>query len=171
MKALARILLGVGITIVIFPSTPVHINNSAEAEETPQTVQAQLISKHDEASPQPPKPVEPETQPEAKTGCDNYVHLIQKYDWNVTTAINVMRAESGCRPTAVGDTKPIKGVLAHSCGLFQVRTLRGRPSCEELKNPETNVAWAYKLYVAKNKHGKQAFWSPWSVCRGKVRCM
>jgi hypothetical protein len=61
--------------------------------------------------------------------------------------IEVMRLESGCRPDAVGDTHLlINEHQGMSCGLFQVRVLDGRPSCESLKNPKTNIEWAYKIY-------------------------
>lgn len=73
----------------------------------------------------------------------------------------VMEAESTCRSDAVGDTTltyqgsgRIEGM---SCGLFQVRVLAGRPSCDALVDPATNVAWAYKVYSASSS------WKPWSV--------
>jgi hypothetical protein len=68
----------------------------------------------------------------------------------------IMHAESRCNTNAVGDTWVIGGIYAPSCGLFQVRTLPDRPSCDELKNPELNVAWAYRLYTARG-------FQPWSV--------
>lgn len=91
-----------------------------------------------------------------KTGCDAYTELIHQYGWEKNIAIAVMKAESGCNTHAVGDNYPIGGLLAPSCGLFQVRTLAGRPTCEELKDPATNVAWAYRLYTARG-------FQPWSV--------
>jgi len=69
----------------------------------------------------------------------------------------IMQAESSCNPNAVGDTYPIAGLLAPSCGLFQIRTLTGRPDCEALKDPATNIEWAYKV------SGGGANWKPWSV--------
>jgi hypothetical protein len=68
----------------------------------------------------------------------------------------VMEAESSCNPAAVGDTYPINGLLAYSCGLFQIRVLAGRPSCEQLKDPATNIEWAYKISGGNN-------WKPWSA--------
>lgn len=128
------------------------------------------------------KPVEPEqertveeevalTQPPAPkpqvvhpVGCENYRAELSKYSWNVDVALQVMRAESGCNPNAVGDQRVIGGIYAPSCGLFQIRTLSGRPDCETLKNPITNIQWAYKLYSASG-------WQPWSVCKnGMVSC-
>lgn len=69
----------------------------------------------------------------------------------------VLQAESHCRTDAVGDTWVIGGLYAPSCGLFQVRTLEGRPSCDELKDPATNIAWAWKLYNSPRG------WTHWSV--------
>lgn len=105
---------------------------------------------------EPPK-VEPQVTRPAPVGCEPYRSLVSKYDWNVQIAMAVMQAESSCNPSAVGDTNPINGLLAHSCGLFQVRTLKGRPSCEALKDPATNVEWAYRVYL-----GRGSF-KPWSV--------
>lgn len=143
-----------------------NLNNSTQ-EPNVQAVQAtanEIIPSIQEPSPQPQTEPIPEPQPtKPKVGCEQYIALIQQYDWNVSIATNVMRAESGCNPSAVGDNRVIGGLYAPSCGLFQIRTLKGRPSCEELKKPEVNIAYAYRLYLA-NK------WSPWSVCRRVVRC-
>lgn len=74
-------------------------------------------------------------------------------------AIAIAKSESGLRADAVGDI-PIQfvhegKVMGHSCGLFQIRVLPGRPNCEELKDPDTNVKYAKKL---QEKYG----WFPWS---------
>lgn len=114
-----------------------------------------------------------QTQPEVKAveppsypiGCENYVAEASKYNWNVTIAVNIMRAESGCNPYSVGDNRVINGLYAPSCGLMQIRTLQGRPSCEQLKDPATNIQWAYKLYSNRGN------WNDWSVCKnGAARC-
>lgn len=106
----------------------------------------------------PAEPVQA-VQPVYAPGCEQYVSLVSQYEWNVNVALQVAKAESGCNTFAVGD----KHIPPVSCGLFQVRTLPGRPSCEQLQDPATNVAFAYQLYV---KNG----WQPWSVCRTKVAC-
>ena len=82
----------------------------------------------------------------ATGGCETFRAIVSEFDWDVRTMMAIMQAESGCTPRAVGDNYPIAGVLAPSCGLYQIRTLAGRPSCEELKDPRTNVEWAYKIY-------------------------
>jgi hypothetical protein len=78
--------------------------------------------------------------------CEAYRHLIARYSWDTETMMRAMRLESGCNPNAVGDQYVIGGVYAPSCGLLQVRTLPGRPNCEQLKNPAFNIATAYKIW-------------------------
>jgi len=91
--------------------------------------------------------------------CSKYTSIMEKYDWATTTAMSVCKAESGGNPRAVGDSD----TEFVSCGLMQIRTIVGRPTCEELKDPETNIAYAYYLW---SKEG----WTPWSVCRTLVSC-
>ena len=69
----------------------------------------------------------------------------------------ICQAESGGNSQAVGDDYVIAGLYAPSCGLWQIRTLAGRPSCDELKDPQTNLEWAWKI----SNQGTN--WSPWSV--------
>ncbi len=154
---------------VVFPqvsATP-DLNNEIPAETPPVVEQVQTDpAPAPVESPQPaPEPVQ-EVKKVVATypkGCETYRELISQYDWNIDVALKVMQAESGCNPHAIGDNRVIGGIYAPSCGLFQIRTLQGRPSCEQLQNPTTNVEWAYKLYWASG-------WKPWSVCRTKVSC-
>lgn len=122
----------------------VQLVSEIEEPKTPVVEEAQAV-------------VTPPTQDIPKqTGCEAYRSEIAKYDWNVNIAMAIMQAESGCRTIAKGDDRVIGGIHAPSCGLFQVRTLPGRPTCEQLKDPATNIAWAYKLYSGRS-------WRPWSV--------
>lgn len=89
-------------------------------------------------------------------GCEKWRAIVNRYDWDKKIAMAIMQAESGCNNTSKGDDRVIGGIHAPSCGLFQIRTLAGRPSCEQLYDPETNVAWAYRLHQARG-------WQPWSV--------
>lgn len=82
----------------------------------------------------------------ASTDCQDYRSLVAQYSWDVDTMMRAMRLESSCNPNAVGDQYVIGGVYAPSCGLLQVRTLPGRPSCEQLKDPAFNIATAYKIW-------------------------
>lgn len=67
-----------------------------------------------------------------------------------------MQKESNCNPNAVGDNFVIAGLHAPSCGLLQVRTLKNRPDCETLKDPATNIDWAYKIWRSQG-------YKAWSV--------
>ena len=119
-------------------------------------------------TPQIAQPVEEPiaVQPEPVSypiGCEQYVAEVSKYNWNVGVMVNIMKAESGCSTYAVGDNYQINGLHAPSCGLLQIRSLAGRPSCEELKNPITNISWAWRIYQSQG-------YPAWSVCRTKVSC-
>jgi len=63
--------------------------------------------------------------------------------------MNAMQLESTCNTNAVGDDRVIAGVYAPSCGLLQIRTLAGRPDCESLKDPATNIATAYQIWLSQ----------------------
>lgn len=91
-------------------------------------------------------------------GCEHYRDILSQYSWDVETMMYAMQKESSCNPHAVGDDRVIGGVYAPSCGLLQIRTLPGRPSCDELKDPVTNVSWAYKVFSSQG-------YGAWSVLR------
>lgn len=74
-------------------------------------------------------------------------------------AVAVAKSESGLRTDAVGDI-PLEywhegKKIGHSCGIFQIRVLPGRPDCETLKDVDKNIEFARKLY------DKSGFY-PWS---------
>lgn len=105
-----------------------------------------------------PKP--PITYPKPSgSNCEEYRYIFEKYNWPVEIALAVCREESRGYTGAVGDSH----IPPVSCGLMQIRTLAGRPSCEELKDPETNIKVAYDLWRAYG-------FIPWSVCKTKVDC-
>jgi hypothetical protein len=148
-----------------------NLNNQASQTISPTS---EVKADQNEVKPELPveteRPAEPVVKQELVSypkGCEHYADLISKYSWNKQIAVNVMRAESGCNPYAVGDTTLtyIQNGTTYgmSCGLFQVRYLPGRPTCEALKNPAANVDYAYRLYTASG-------WKPWSVCRTKISC-
>jgi len=90
----------------------------------------------------------------------NYADLIKKNfspdQWN--NAYRVMMGESGGRSDAVGDNFPIRGETIPSVGLFQIRTLPGRPSAEQLSDPEFNVRYAAQMQKTQG-------WKPWTAAR------
>jgi soluble lytic murein transglycosylase-like protein len=169
----------IALAVVIFTASPVVlaapdlINN--ESEDVPTEVIAEVIA---ETPPvEAPKAEQrtaaeevlltpaPTPKPVVKhpMGCENYRELVSQYNWNVSVILQIMKAESSCNPAAVGDNYPIRGLLAPSCGLMQIRTIGDRPSCEALKDPATNIAWAYRIYQSQG-------YPAWTVCRTKVAC-
>ena len=90
-------------------------------------------------------------------GCDDFLDIVEKYNWDTRIALAIMEAESHCKTDAVGDTWVIGGVYAPSCGLMQVRTIsEWRGTCDELKEPEFNINKAYTIYT-------QQGWHAWSM--------
>lgn len=153
----------------------VEHHQSVDAESVYILTQAQspaavpFVVRQEQEPPVVNEPVKPEPvivrvdvqTPESAQGCESFRALVTKYFGAATpVAMEVMKAESGCNTNAVGD----QHIPPVSCGLYQIRTLAGRPSCETLQNAEINVAFAHKLYIASG-------WFPWSVCNtGKVHC-
>lgn len=171
MKILLAVVFSAAL-IWLTHESPVHINNSTQSTKV-QTVQAKLPEKQpqtaavavvEEKAPTKPQPVVEPEKVSHPIGCENYRHLISQYDWNDEVMLQIANKESGCNPSAVGDTRVIGGIYAPSCGLFQVRTLSSRPPCAALKDPATNIAWAYRIYQGQG-------YKAWSVCNFKVKCL
>lgn len=96
---------------------------------------------------------------EALVSCETYRSLVAQYGWNVDTAMQVMKAESGCNPGAANTTDN-HGVCMGSFGLFQISCHSGA-----VYDPAQNVAIAWSKY-------QKSGWQPWGVCTsGKVRCV
>lgn len=144
-----------------------HQVQLAQEIDEPQVFKQEETVKPVEKPAEPPKtesqPTSTLTTPKNK-GCGEYRSEISKYDWDVNLMMAIMKAESGCRTNAVGDDYPIRGVHAVSCGLFQVRSIGTRPSCSALKDPATNIAWAYRIYQGQ---GLTA-WSVYSNGKYKI---
>lgn len=82
--------------------------------------------------------------------CESYRSLLADYNWDVRTAMAVMRAESGCNSSAV----------SHTCdsGLMQINCVHRAKvggNLELLKDPATNIRVAYAIYSGAGG------WSPW----------
>jgi hypothetical protein len=91
-------------------------------------------------------------------GCELYRPLISQYGWNVSVAMRVMQAESGCNPNAANWTDS-HSTCNGSFGLFQIACFSG-----QVYDPAQNIAIAYQKYQARG-------WQPWGVCnRGIVNC-
>ncbi len=93
--------------------------------------------------------------------CDEAIAEIKKYDWDITIATAVMKAESKCDQNAKGDTdmvfKEKDREYGYSVGLFQIRILPGREACDTF-DIKKNISCAYKLYKDNNDS-----WSDWSM--------
>lgn len=100
------------------------------------------------------KPVETVTPhaPVVATAGTGSCDLAYNFDWPAATARAICMAESGGNPGAVGDTS----TAYVSCGLMQIRSLPGRPSCEQLKDGAFNMQYAYNMYVGQG-------FQPWSA--------
>ena len=93
--------------------------------------------------------------------CSPYVAEVEKYAWNPSVIIKIMRKESFCDSSAVGDRKLEfgHGRFGMSCGLLQVRILPGRSyDCDDMKDPVRNIAEAFGIY---EQQGYKA-WSTYS---------
>jgi len=92
---------------------------------------------------------------QAGNNCEQYRQLISQYSWNVTVAMAVMSAESGCRAGVKGGPNT-NGTYDH--GLFQLNQI-------PVYDPAENIRIAYQ-----QKYLTQG-WGAWSVCNsGKVSC-
>lgn len=90
----------------------------------------------------------------ALTGCDLVRSEVSKYsDWDVNVMVAISQAESGCNPNATGDTsltyQENGRTYGYSVGVFQVRILLGRESCDT-HDLKANVACAYKVWQSQN---------------------
>jgi len=75
-------------------------------------------------------------------------------------ALKIADCESGFRPDRVNDNPKTKD---YSIGLFQINLFgdlaKTRPSEQALKDPETNILWAKKIFDDRG-----GFAGAWSVC-------
>ena len=82
--------------------------------------------------------------------------LVYDYsEWDARTMYGICKAESKGNVKAVGDTTLtfVKDGVTYgmSCGMLQVRILPGRNiTCEDMHNPENNVAKAFEIWKAQS---------------------
>lgn len=110
-------------------------------------------------------PQKPRNAP-SRGDCEAYRHIVERYDWDANIALSIMEAESRCDPSIVNDN-PLTG--DYSVGLMQINiygaNAKYRPSEQALKDPATNIDYAYSLWKSSG------FQSQWGVCRKSVRCI
>ena len=172
MKFLIKVLLVALLTVTLSNTrnyaAPANLNNSPEpVAQQPVTVEdvkleAKEVPVTVVAVPQPSS-----EQPKPLVGCEAYRQEVARYKWNVDVALNVMRVESGCRPTALNPEahrdRHGRVICNGSRGLFQI----GCTSTDNFKgmdDPAANIAQAYALYSRRG-------WQPWSytTCK-KIAC-
>ena len=106
-----------------------------------------------------PAPIQSTPKTNYPVGCEHYRPLVEKYSWDVPSAMRVMGAESGCNPNAANHSDN-HGVCMGSFGLFQISCHGG-----VIYDPAKNVAAAWDKYSASG-------WQPWTVCtKGIVLCI
>lgn len=106
------------------------------------------------------------TPPPVQSGCEQYRPLVAQYsDWDVRTMLAIMHKESTqhgviCNRNAIGDghlTYVQDGITyGMSCGVGQVRVLPGRPTCDQLHDPATNIATMHRIWQGQG-------YGAWSV--------
>lgn len=142
------------------PSVP-EITTKAVVEALQEPIAPEVI-------PEPIKPVEVAVEPvqeqtinQAQAGvtyspndCEQYRPILARYDWDITIAMAVMKAESGCRRDAF-NPEAHRGCNG-SIGLFQVACLHNGASFD----PESNIATAHRIYSSSG-------WQPWGAYTNK----
>lgn len=138
VKAIVASLLAVSVVVLMCLAS----TTKAEEPTTKSTIASTTVTH-----------VNHKTRVKKKKGtCEEYRSLIEKYPWPVATAMQICKDESRGIAVKVGD----KDTAYVSCGLMQIRTLPGRPSCKKLKDPEYNIGYAFKIW-------KNEGFFPWST--------
>lgn len=167
MKQLLVVVTLIIVRLVSSADDPQHINKQVTPTNEQEVQVASVESvKQETAKPAQPQVVQEQTVTPIVTStvpnCDKYDALIAENfgSENLITAKAVMRAESGCRSDAVGDnhiTYVQNGITyGMSCGLFQIRILPGRDSCEAYKDPSHAIKKAGLMFKGQG-------WKPWSA--------
>lgn len=93
-------------------------------------------------------------------GCQQYLPLVQKYNWDVNTAMAIMEAESTSQGIPCdSNAKDFDSNGTVDRGLFQVNSIHADLATDmnTLFDPQTNVRIAYEIYS-----GQQG-WGAWST--------
>lgn len=160
-----RIFIAMLVTVLLGSQTPVLNNSTPEQHHEEVVVAEPSVDKVEVANNTPTETVttvveqaqeQTPNQAEANVtlnpvGCSNYRYLVEQYDWNVSIAMAVMQAESGCNSEA-SNWNDRHATCTGSFGLFQL-------ACFWTSNPydpATNVAKAYEIY-------SRSGWRPWGA--------
>ncbi len=99
--------------------------------------------------------------PRPTGGCEQYRHLVAKYDWDVRTAMAIMQAEStqhGVACNALADNTGLNSDGTNDKGLMQINSVHVPHIIgdNERFTPSANIRAAYAIY-------KGGGWSAWSA--------
>lgn len=86
--------------------------------------------------------------------CSQWYNEVAKYDWDIPTALAIMRAESGCNPNAENpkDNHMSWAKCMGSYGLFQLNCSHGK-----VLDGASNIKIAYQMYKSWGS------WKPWTT--------
>jgi len=169
-----RIIIAILVTVFIGSHTPVHINNSTPEQHHEEVVVIEPSVDQVEVANQTPTEtvatvVETEVQEQTlnqaqanvtlnPVSCEEYRHLVEQYDWDIRTALAVMKAESGCNPEASNWSDNHRTCIG-SFGLFQIGCIH-HSNISDLYSPEFNVQRAYQIYQSSG-------WGAWGAYNNK----
>lgn len=112
-------------------------------------------------APQPPIEVIKTSVPAV---CNTYRAEVEKYDWDIETAMKIMKLESGCSPTNHNyndnhkNYKTGETICRGSYGLFQVGCIHYQG--EDINDWKKNIEIAYRVYQGSS-------WNAWTTY-GKI---
>lgn len=142
MKQLYKCLTIVALVATLSSMLSYHKPTQIATKPIPKPAIKESVAPAPLPAPTPP----PITYP---AGCANYLPIVQQYDWNVSIAMAIMDAESGCNPGAVSDPS-LNWNHVSDYGLFQ---LNGIP----IMDPASNIDYAYHHKYA------QGGWRHWTT--------
>lgn len=123
--------------------------------KTAPTKQSKPVNKASTTAPQPARATKP-------TNCPEYASLVSQYAWDATTALAIMRAESGCNSRAYNASN-YDG--SNDAGLMQINSIHvssGLISSEARFNPAENMRAAYAIYQGAVDSSGDG-WSAWAA--------
>ncbi|MEA9985660.1 transglycosylase SLT domain-containing protein [Subtercola sp. RTI3] len=98
--------------------------------------------------------IAPETVSHATKGCEMYRSLVAQYDWDIDTALAIMKAESGCDPAADNTGTNANG--SNDKGLLQINSVHSDLISDlDRLDPTKNIRAAYEIYRGSG-------WRAWS---------
>ena len=155
MKQFFKCLIVAALIALVVPTTAKHEPASVVHKSAPVAAkQVAIVATVATVAAVTPAPVVSQpvaTLPSYLAGCANYLSIIEKYDWSVSTAMAIAQAESGCNPNALSRTCD-RGIMQISC----IHSDMVDGDLSALYDPATNIAVAYRIYSARG-------WYAWSA--------